>query len=118
MFVAWTRPLHNIKRKRDLMFSLALHQSQATPQEHETCQNLAMAPSQKVVADAIRNAVLRMFKSPARDDLTVNNVRDHVERELHLEPGFLKKGSWKQESKNIVKSESVRFMKSFLRVVL
>lgn len=62
------------------------------------------------MADAIRKAVRRMFKGPERDDLTVNSVRDHVERDLHLEPGFLKTGSWKQESKNIVKSENVRYI--------
>jgi len=79
---------------------------------------MAMAPSQKVVTDAIRTAVRRMFKSPDRDDLTVNIIRHHVEKELHLESGFLKKGSWKQESKDIVKSESVRIINLLLEVVL
>jgi len=66
-----------------------------------------MAPSDKVLSDAIRTAVRRMFKGPDRDNLTVNKVREQVEVELHLGAGFLKQGSWKQESKNIVKTESV-----------
>jgi hypothetical protein len=69
-----------------------------------------MAPSDKVLSEAIRNAVRRMFKGPDRDNLTVNKIRDQVETELHLDPGFLKQGSWKQESKNIVKTESVKFL--------
>ncbi len=103
----------NNARKRGLVFSLALHQPEATPEAHDICHTLAMATSQKVVADALRNAVRRMLKGPERDDLTVNGVRSHVEIELGLEPGYLKKGSWKQESKSIVKSESVRFMSHF-----
>lgn len=66
-----------------------------------------MAPSQRVVADAIRNTVRHMFTGPDRDSLTVNNVRNRVEAELHLGSGFLKEGTWKQESKSIVKAENV-----------
>lgn len=66
-----------------------------------------MAPSAQVLSDALRTAVRRMFKGPDRDNLTVNKIREQVERELHLDTGFLKQGSWKQESKNIVKTESV-----------
>lgn len=76
-------------------------------QIHESCNSIAMAPSDKVLSNAIRTAVRRMFKGPDRDNLTVNNIREQVETELHLDAGFLKQGSWKQESKSIVKAESV-----------
>jgi len=89
------------------VFSLALNHLHDTPQIRETYDSIAMAPSDKVLSDAIRTAVRRMFKGPDRDSLTVNNVREQVEAELHLDAGFLKLGSWKQESKSLVKAESV-----------
>ena len=66
-----------------------------------------MTPSDKVVSDAIRNDVRRMFIGPDRDNLTVNKIRQNVAAELHLENGFFKQGSWKQQSKNIVRTENV-----------
>ncbi len=66
-----------------------------------------MAPSDETLSNTIRSAVRRMFQGPDRDNLTVNQVREYVESELGLEEGFLKGGLWKQESKNIVKTEIV-----------
>lgn len=106
--MAPVRPLHNIAYTvRDLVFSLALDHLHDTPQIHETYNSIPMAPSDKALSDAIRAAVQRMFKGPDRDRLTVNSIREQVETELHLNAGFLKQGSWKQESKSIVKAESV-----------
>ena len=66
-----------------------------------------MAPSDKVLSDAIRTAVRRMFKGPDRENLSVRKIREQVETDFHLEARFLRRGSWKQESKNIVMTESV-----------
>jgi len=89
------------------MFSLAFDHLHDTPQIHETYNIIVMASSDKALSDAIRNAVRRMFMGPDRDNLTVNKIREQVETELHLHAGYLKQGSWKQESKSIVKTESV-----------
>jgi hypothetical protein len=112
------RPLHNIAdTARDLVYSLVLDHLHYTPQIYDTCNSIAMAPSEKVLSDAIRNAVRRMFNGPDRDDLTVNKIRKQVEKELHLDAGFFKEGSWKQESKNIVKTEHVTVPFSFAKLV-
>lgn len=89
------------------VFSLVLDLLHDTPQLHQTYNCIAMAPSDKVLSNVIQTAVRRMFKGPDRDSMTVNNIREQVEAELHLEAGFLKQGSWKQESKNIVNTEHV-----------
>jgi hypothetical protein len=67
-----------------------------------------MAPSDKTVLDSIKYTVRNLFQGPDRNELTVNNVRSQVEAALQLDSGFLKEGSWKQKSKELVKAEYVR----------
>lgn len=69
---------------------------------------IAMAPSERAIIDAIQTTVRRMFYGPDRDELSVNNVRAQVEKELKLGSGFLKDGAWKQKAKDTIKAESVR----------
>jgi len=69
-----------------------------------------MAPSEKSIIDAIRLAVQRVWNSPGRDELTVNQIRSEVEAKLDLDTGFLKEGSWKQKSKEVVLDEHVIFL--------
>ena len=66
-----------------------------------------MPPSEKSIVDAIRIAVKRVWNSPGRDDLTVNQVRSELEAKLNLDAGFLKEGFWKQKSKEAVLEEHV-----------
>jgi hypothetical protein len=69
-----------------------------------------MAPSDKSITDAIKLAVQRVWNGPGRDELTVNQIRSEVEAKLDLDAGYLKEGSWKQKSKQIVLDEHVIFI--------
>jgi len=69
-----------------------------------------MVPSEKSILDAIRIAVQRVWSSPKRDELTVNQIRSEAESKLGLDAGFLKGGSWKQKSKEVVLTEHVIFI--------
>lgn len=62
-------------------------------------------PPRKMVADAtikteIADAVRRIYHGP--QELTVNAVREAVEKKLKLGEGFLKDGDWKAKSKQLV----------------
>jgi hypothetical protein len=67
-----------------------------------------MAPSEKSISNAINKAVRDMYNGTGRDELTVNKIRSIVEDELELEGGFLKQGSWKQKSKDVITAEIVK----------
>ena len=62
-------------------------------------------PPRKKVADAtieteIADAVHRIYHGP--QELTVNIVREAVEKKFKLGEGFLKDGDWKAKSKELV----------------
>lgn len=62
-------------------------------------------PPRKKVDDAtieteIADAVRRIYHGP--QELTVNGVREAVEKKLNLGEGFLKDGDWKARSKELV----------------
>lgn len=65
-----------------------------------------MPPRKAKVADdatiekEIADAVHRIYNGP--QDLTVNAVREAVEKKLKLDEGFLKDGDWKAKSKELV----------------
>ncbi|KAK4131316.1 hypothetical protein BT67DRAFT_409163 [Trichocladium antarcticum] len=64
-----------------------------------------MAPvkaTDKTIAKELANVVRDTFNGPDSDQLTVNYVRQAVEEKLMLDDGFLKEGSWKAKSKQII----------------
>jgi len=64
-----------------------------------------MAPKKATdaaIKTALATAVRRIYNGPDRDNLTVNFVREDVEKKLKLEEGFLKDGDWKAKSKQII----------------
>jgi hypothetical protein len=71
---------------------------------------LIMAPSEKSIETALKNAVKKIFHSKERKYLTVNIARSRTEADIHLKEGFLKEGAWKDKSKAIVKDETVRLL--------
>jgi hypothetical protein len=66
-----------------------------------------MAPSADRLEDALRSAVEEVYRSQDQNNLTVRFVRDKVENELELDPGFFVRPEWKDKSKNLIKSWAV-----------
>jgi hypothetical protein len=67
----------------------------------------SMAPSADRLEDALRSAVEEVYRSEDQNNLTVRFVRDKVENELELDPGFFVRPEWKDKSKNLIKSWAV-----------
>ena len=66
------------------------------------------APSQRVLQQALRNAVREVYRSGDLDNLTVKRIRKSVEADLGLQDDFFKNDpAWKDESKIIIQSEVV-----------
>lgn len=66
------------------------------------------APSQRVLQQALRNAVREVYRSGDLDNLTVKRIRKSVEADLDLQDDFFKNDpAWKDESKIIIQSEVV-----------
>lgn len=61
-----------------------------------------MAPKKATIEKELAETVQRIYNGPDRDDLTVNYVRQKVEKKLNLDEGFLKDGDWKAKSKEII----------------
>jgi len=65
-----------------------------------------MAPrkttSEDAIATELQSTVERIYQSDDRDQLSVNYVRQVVEKKLKLEEGHLKDGDWKARSKQII----------------
>ncbi|KAJ4291296.1 hypothetical protein N0V88_006299 [Collariella sp. IMI 366227] len=61
-----------------------------------------MAPTDKTIAKELAAVVRQIYNGPERDQLTVNYVRQAAEEKLKLDDGFLKEGSWKSKSKQII----------------
>lgn len=68
----------------------------------------AEAPSDNVLAEALRNTVIETFKSGNLEELTVKRVRMATEKRLQLEEGFFRNNAvWKEKSMEIIKAEAV-----------
>jgi hypothetical protein len=69
-----------------------------------------MAPSEKVIFAEIKSTIDDIYSRPEdRPSLTVKNVRNQVEQKLGLEEGFFVQNSWKEKSKNLIKSYAVGY---------
>ena len=68
-----------------------------------------MAPtvSPKNLEKEIAQTVRDIWKTDDKAALTVNLVRERVEKKLKLEDGYLKTGEWKSKSKDIIKETVV-----------
>lgn len=65
-------------------------------------------PSDKVIADKLRDVVISIHKSGKPEDLTVKRVRARAEKELGLAEGFFKTSStWKEKSQEQITSSVV-----------
>jgi len=64
-------------------------------------------PSDKALEKALEDAVLGIFNSAERDQLTVNYVRQVAEKKLGLEDGFFKTDDWKARSKEVARQAVV-----------
>lgn len=61
-----------------------------------------MAPKKATIEKELAETVRRVYNSAQRDELTVNYVRQEVEKKLNLDEGFFKEGDWKAKSKEII----------------
>ena len=61
-----------------------------------------MAPKKATIEKELVDTVRRIYKTGNEDQLTVNFVRQAVEKKLKLEDDFLKEGEWKSKSKEII----------------
>jgi len=67
-----------------------------------------MAPSERHLIAKIHQVIERIYNDPAeRENLTVRRVRNVVEGELHLDPGFFSQEQWKERSKEMIKEYAV-----------
>ena len=76
-----------------------------------------MGSSDKEIRDAIVDVTRDTYKNNP-DALTVNHVRGAVVKRLDLDQDFFKEGSWKDESKRIIKEEIVRFARNLKMTAL
>lgn len=79
-----------------------------------------MAPrkttSEDAIATELQNTVERIYQSDDRDQLSVNYVRQVVEKKLKLDEGHLKDGDWKARSKQIIHDALVSCDQKHLQV--
>ncbi len=73
-----------------------------------------MAPtvSPKNLEKEIAQTVRDIWKTEDKTALTVNLVRQRVEKKLKLGDGYLKTGEWKSKSKDLITETVVRFQLS------
>ncbi|MCJ1471690.1 hypothetical protein MMC13_000330 [Lambiella insularis] len=66
-----------------------------------------MAPSERRLEEALRNAVQIVYKTGDLEELTVKRMRKAAEESLHLQDGFFKDSEdWKNRSKRIIEQEA------------
>lgn len=65
-------------------------------------------PAAKVLEAELASTVRDIYHSDARDELSVNLVRQRVETKLGLGKDFFKDGNWKAKSKQLIKDTVVR----------
>ncbi|KAI2627867.1 hypothetical protein GGR54DRAFT_436710 [Hypoxylon sp. NC1633] len=63
-----------------------------------------MAPSSEAIEKDLRDGVRAVIEERGWEEVTVNNVRQHVEEEGGLDKGFFKAPEWEARSKNIIKA--------------
>lgn len=67
-----------------------------------------MAPSVEALEKDLRNGVRAVVAEGGWEDVTVNNVRQHVEKKGGLKKGFFKTDDWEARSKKVIKEYVVR----------
>lgn len=67
-----------------------------------------MAPSVEALEQDLRDGVRAIVAEGGWDQVTVNNVRQHVEKKGGLETGFFKADDWEARSKKVIKQFVVR----------
>lgn len=67
-----------------------------------------MAPSDESLEKDLRDGVRAIVDERGWDEVTVNNVRQHVEKKGGLKKGFFKEADWEARSKDIIKEFVVR----------
>jgi hypothetical protein len=64
-------------------------------------------PGDARIENALRDAVISIFKSGDSDELTVRRVRITAAKELFIPAEFLKGGTWNTKSKGIIHDQVV-----------
>ncbi|KAI1759164.1 hypothetical protein GGR53DRAFT_514528 [Hypoxylon sp. FL1150] len=62
-----------------------------------------MAPSVEALEQYLRDGVRAIVSEGGWEQVTVNNVRQHVANKAGLEPGFFKTDDWEARSKKVIK---------------